>query len=346
MEQENSSANYSVEAGQWHDEPTYILRDLTSGAEATIVPGIGSNCVAWSVTAAGGKVEILETPPSAEELRSRRFKGGIPVLWPFPGRVRDARYEFNGTEYHLPRTDKGGVHHIHGLVIFAKWRVVESGADDQGVRLVTTIGPEDLSEEMRAGYPFDFALTLTYTLRNHQLILDTRVENKAKEQQMPFGYGLHPYFRAPLQVSEVTPGRTACLVNIPGSATWPTTEGLPNGPAKPVAPEVDFREWRKLGPLPFDHMYTDVSFENDWTMAGFRDDGEAGLEVQIRADHHFREWVLFTQPNRPSLCIEPYSCPPNSINFIEEGLADSGLVVLEPGQAWDARVIFEVKKFA
>ncbi len=338
-----ANQRYTVESGQWHDEAALILRDHQSGAEATIVPGLGANCVAWSVSPQGQRLEILETPPTAEDLRMRRFRAGIPVLWPFPGRVREARYSFDGVEYQLPRTDKGGVHHIHGLVVQAPWRVAEYGPTPEGAQATLTIGPAEVGETMRAGYPFAFSLTLRFTLSGQSLTIDTEVENHEAEKSLPFGYGLHPYFRAPLVPSTATPDRTACPVLIPAAQRWHATEGLPNAAPQEVAPEEDFRNWQPLGARHFDHMYGGVQYGADgWSVAGYRDPG-AGLEVQLQADPNFREWVLFTQPNRPSVCIEPYTCPPNAINLQAEGIADSGLIILPAGESWQARVILEVK---
>lgn len=336
-----SEQNYSVEQTMWHDEPALVLRDQQAGAEALLVPGLGANCVAWAITHDGQRLEVLETPPTAEDLRTRKFRAGIPVLWPFPGRVREATYTSGDQEYHLPRTDKGGVHHIHGVVNMAGWRIANQEATPDGARVVLSIGPEDIADDMRAGYPFNFALSLEFTLSGRRLIIDTFVNNKNPDQPLPFSYGLHPYFRAPLVKSETTPDRTACDVLIPAASRWPTHEGLPTAAPQPLIPDKDFRQWRPLGSQPFDDMYTGVSYDGDWTTAGYRDPG-ANLEVRIQADHNFREWVLFTQPNRPSLCIEPYTAPPNAINFEREGLANSGLTVLPPGEIWTARVIMEV----
>lgn len=333
---------YSTTATDWQNEPAYRLRDEKSGAEALIIPGLGANCVAWAITHQGQRLEVLETPPTPEDLRTHRYRGGIPVLWPFPGRVREARYNFEGVEYHLPRTDKKGVHHIHGVVVDAQWRVGEYGPTAEGARLVLSIGPEDLTEAMRAGYPFDFGLSLTFTLSEQQLTLDTKVENRSGEQTLPFGYGLHPYFRAPLIASETTPDRTTCPVLISAATLWPTEEGLPSGSPQALSSNLDFQEWRPLGPNLFDHMYSNVNYNQDgWSVAGYRDPG-AGLEVQVQADANFHDWVLFTQPNRPSVCIEPYTCPPNAINFKEEGLTNGNLLVLNPASSWQARVILQV----
>lgn len=341
---EQATSGFETVEGDWQGEPIIILRDTNSGAEAHITPGIGANCVGWSVTKNGQSYEVLEHPQNPPDLKSSKFKAGIPVLWPFPGRVRDARYNFRGQEYHLPITDKGGIHHIHGIVINSAWRVKDKGTGEGGAFVELVIDPGDLSEEQRVGYPFDFALALRQTLKGSSLIYDLRVDNRSGQQSLPFGYGLHPYFQAPLAVTEKAPDRTHLDVHIPAAGRWPADGGLPDGPPEQLQPQDDFQEWRPLGPAHFDHMYGQIKFEGDYSVAGFRDPG-VGLEVQVKADRQFHDWVLFTQPNRPSLCIEPYTCPPNAINFDEEGLADSHLLIVPPGGSWQGRVIFEVADY-
>jgi aldose 1-epimerase len=88
-------------------------------------------------------------------------------------------------------------------------------------------------------------------------------------------------------------------------------------------------------------MYSGVTFDGNSTYASCRSPG-TGLEVRIQADHNFHDWVLFTPPNRPSLAIEPYTCPPNAINMAQEGIEDSHLLTLNPGQSWHCQVVLEV----
>ncbi|MBN9392258.1 MAG: aldose 1-epimerase [Chloroflexi bacterium] len=338
---EQAASGFEAVEGDWQGEPIIILRDTAGGAEAHITPGIGANCIGWSVTKNGQSYEVIEHPQNPPDLKSGKFKAGVPILWPFPGRVRNARYNFEGKEYHLPVTDKGGVHHIHGVVINAAWRVKDKGVSEEGAFVELVIEPGDLSEDRRSGYPFDFGLTLRQTLAGASLIYDLQVDNRSGEQALPFGYGLHPYLQAPLAVTEKVPDRTHLEVLIPAAKRWAAPGGLPDAAPVPLQPQDDFQEWRPLGSSPFDHMYSDIKFEGDYSVAGFRDPG-VGLEVQVKADHQFHDWVLFTQPNRPSLCVEPYTCPPNAINFEEEGLSDSNLLIVPPGGSWQGRVIFEV----
>lgn len=345
METTQNIDHYRVEQGQWGSEPSVILIDSESGSRATIIPTLGANCIAWSVQHNGASLEILETPPSAEDVRSRKFRSGVPVLWPFPGRVRNARYNFEGEEHSLARTDKSGLHHIHGLVNMAVWRVTWTGSTENGARAILSIGPQDISEELTEGFPFDFELNLTFTLQGNKLTYDFAVSSKEVTRRFPFGYGLHPYFRAPLAVSAAVPDRSACEVLIPAAKIWPIEEGIPNDKPEPVPAELDFQNWRPLGTQHYDNIFTGVTYDGDLTVAGYRDGG-VGLEVRLIADAVHREWVLFTQPNRPSLCIEPYTCPPNAVNFKEENLYNAGLVVLEPGAQWQSQIIFEVRPIA
>jgi aldose 1-epimerase len=270
---------------------------------------------------------------------------GVPVLFPFPGRVRNARYSYEGSEFQLPRNDRSGIHHIHGLVLNQPWKVVDTPqSGEDGAHLTLQITSTDLPETARQGYPFEFALTLRYTLRGSSLSYNISVENRETSLALPFGFGLHPYFRAPMPVTQATPDRTGCLITIPAATHWPAEGGIASGAAVPTPAEQDFQRWKMLGTQPFDDMYGEAVYEQGWSRAGLRTPG-SGLEVCIKADENFHDWVFFTPPDRPSVAIEPYTCPPNAINFEEEGLPGGNLIKLKAGETWLARVIFEVTEF-
>ena len=340
-ESNTSFEKYQAEPGHWEDEPVIVLRDNGSGSVAMIAPALGSNCVFWSIQFNNQEVQVIETPVSPAVMHERPTRAGVPVLFPFPGRVRNARYEFDGHEYHLPNNDKSGVHAIHGIVFNVAWEVGEYGSSDEGAYAVMRVKPENLLEEFRKGYPFNFELAIRFVLRERSLTYRVTLENHETQQTIPFGFGIHPYVRVPLIATEEAPDRTVCPVHISATTQWPTEEGLPTGPALPTAPNKDFSGWQKLGTEPFDDMYSGVTSESGWTFADYRSPG-TGLEVRIRADHNFHDWVLFTPPNRPSLAIEPYTCPPNAINMAQEGIKDNHLLTLAPGQSWQAEVVLEV----
>ncbi|HEX2910311.1 MAG TPA: hypothetical protein VH186_05845 [Chloroflexia bacterium] len=332
---------YTVAPGQWQDEPVMVLRDNGSGSIAMIAPGLGSNCVSWTIQYEAQEVAVIETPNSPQVLRDRASRAGVPVLFPFPGRVRDARYSYRGKEYQLPANDKSGVHHIHGVVLNTGWEVGEYGSSEEGASLTLQVGPQNLLPDFHQGYPFDFLLSLRFVLRERRLIYNITLENREKDTPIPFGFGIHPYFKVPLIPNEVAPDRSDCPVQISARTHWPAPDGIPTGPAQPLPEDKNFSEMRRLGTEAFDDMFGDAFYQDGWTVASYQSPG-TGLETRIRADQNFQDWVLFTPPNRPSLAIEPYTCPPNAINSAPEGLPGSNLLTLDPGQTWQAQVVLEV----
>src|SRR5690349_18222495 len=137
---------YSAQESSWQDEPVIMLRDNTGGSVALIAPTLGSNCVWWSIQYNDQIIPVIEMPVSPNWLREHSDLAGIPVLFPFPGPVRKARYNFNGQEYHLPTNHDSSIHHTNGLVFNSSWEVVEYGAEEDCAYLVTRIEPQNLED--------------------------------------------------------------------------------------------------------------------------------------------------------------------------------------------------------
>ena len=55
-------------------------------------------------------------------------------------------------------------------------------------------------------FPFPFLLDVTYRLRECVLSMETVVQNTG-EHDMPMGFGIHPYFRCPVQGTLCVPAR-------------------------------------------------------------------------------------------------------------------------------------------
>src|SRR4051794_25598932 len=70
----------------------------SGGAVAWVCPEIGGNTVAYAVEVGGEWLQVLgiATP---DVLREDSSKYGLPVLFPFPGRMRTGRYRWGGQEY-------------------------------------------------------------------------------------------------------------------------------------------------------------------------------------------------------------------------------------------------------
>lgn len=107
---------------------------------------------------------------------SKNVRGGNPVLFPSPGKLKNDAY------------DRGALKQ-HGFARNLAWEVV--GTSTEGVASATLRLTSN--EATQAAYPWEFVAEYTYALRGHVLRIDQRFTNKSSEP-MPFGAGFHPYF--------------------------------------------------------------------------------------------------------------------------------------------------------
>jgi aldose 1-epimerase len=153
---------------------------------------------------------------------------------------------------------------------------------------------------------------------------------------LPFGFGMHPYFKLPLAGSSRFED---CLVQVPAASRYELVEYLPTGRKIPVEGSYDLREGAELGGLKLDDVYTDLIYESRALVSRVVDPA-AGLEVVQSCDRTFRELVVLTPHWSQSVCIEPYTCVSDAMNLDAEGF-DSGLRVLAPGEEF--RTWFEIR---
>lgn len=305
-----------------------ILRDTRTGAEARVAPALGANPVGLRLAVRDTALEVFTPVPAAE---TPRLGFGAPVLFPYPNRVRDARYTWEGREYALPAAH--GRHAIHGLVNNRAFTVMDTGATDRGATLTCAIAAGDYPEVAQY-YPFDFRLTLTYTLSAGGLRTQAEVVN-AGDAPMPFGLGFHPYFRVPL----VDGGRREdCRIQLWAPLIWELDEtSVATGRQAPAPGALDPRGYPALGDTLYDTLYTRLALDDPgagaWSSRLL--DPAAGVEVIVVADAAFREAVLFAPLIRPVVSIEPYTCATDALNLQARGV-DAGLLVLPPGERWTA----------
>jgi aldose 1-epimerase len=286
-------------------EPTEV--SLAAGDAELTVDLNGGGLRTLSV----GAWDVLDGYAAGEVPSGRR--GG--VLLPWPNRIRDGRWTWQGQELQLDIASAGKPTAIHGLVSAQPWQVLDS-ADDR-VTVGTVV-------EKRSGYPFRLAAAIDYTLQPDHFESTVRVRNVGDEPA-PFGVGLHPYLAVgatadgDLGDAELElPARTLLVVD---------DGGLPTGERRPFDGAVG-----RLGDRPFDDPLTDLDRDdNGWARVRLR--GPAGdLELAVdRAWPWLQVYSGDTLPpgqRRRSLAVEPMTCPPNA-------LADGvDVIVLAPGETW------------
>ena len=112
--------------------------------------------------------ELLDGYGLAEMSRSGRGQ----VLVPWPNRIQDGSYEFEGERHQLPINDLDEQDAIHGLVRWAAWTVGEREPHRAVMRHL--IHPQP-------GYPFSLALSIVYLLSDEGLSVSTTARNVGEE---------------------------------------------------------------------------------------------------------------------------------------------------------------------
>jgi aldose 1-epimerase len=294
-----------MSAHPWpQSEPTEVR--LAAGAAELAVNLRGGGLRRLAV----GDWELLDTYSAGTVV------GGWPgaVLLPWPNRLRNGRWTWEGRDLQLPVSSPEAPNAIHGLVGWQPWTVVSSGAD--GATVGTLVEPHP-------GYPFRLAAAVDYALAPDRMTVTLRVRNVGTERA-PFGAGFHPYF----SVGASTDGGIAeAELRLPGRTSLVLDGGLPTGDRTPFDGAVG-----RIGDRALDDALTDLVRDDDgWARVDVR--GPAGT-LELAVDGSWGWLQAYTGDTLPpgrrrrTVAIEPMTCPPNAL------ADDVDLIVLEPGAEW------------
>ncbi len=309
------------------------LSDTSSGASASILPSFGFNLFDLKLPVGGEVLPMIVSSPTFAEDPQGPARNGIPVLFPYPNRVREGKYSFDGKDYQLPQTN--GKNAIHGWGMNSPWQLVEVGNDKDGAFAVGRYHLAEATPQMRPLWPTDAILEIRYNLAGRKLTMTATVSNPT-DRDLPYGLGFHPYFRLPFGPGG-NPAETSVI--LPVGKMWVLNEFLPTGEIKPVDARLDFRKGQPREGLKLDDVLTDVSYDGDWAVCRLVDHAKKA-EFQLKFDKNYRELVVYT-PNDPSvISLEPYTQTTDAINLYAKGI-DGGLRILKHGESATMRVTME-----
>jgi aldose 1-epimerase len=251
---------------------------------------------------------------------------GAPLI-PWPNRLADGRYSFDGVDYQTALTEPETHNAIHGFLRWRPWRVL--GHADAEVTMGAWLYPMD-------GYPFCVEVEVNYALGHDGLTVATTATNRGRDA-CPYGSGQHPY---------LSPGSgliDACTVQLQAATRILTDDErqLPTGTEAVAGTAYDFAQAKLLGAERLDFAFSDLARDGDgraWVRLG----GADGVTAELWVDETYPIIELYSgdtlapDRQRTALGTEPMTCPPN-------GLASGeGVIRLEPGQSvtttWGARL--------
>lgn len=242
------------------------------------------------------------------------------VLFPFPGRVKDCRYEFGGEQHILSGLRIKDGHANHGFAKWAKWQVLSQ--TDRTVELRFGLDEAEFSNK---GFPFCLQLHLKYTLNDNGLTCTAKVKNFGSKPA-PFGLGFHPYFNLG--------GNKINLHNLhltADSLIETDKDGEPSGKLLPIAKsKFDFSIDKTIGNLIIDNCFADLDCNQGRHTTSL---SLGDFTIKIWQDESFPYLQIFTADtldetrHRRGIAIEPQTCCGYALNKPELGLK-----VLEPNE--------------
>lgn len=292
--------------------PVYRIRSGDHEAEV-VARGAGLRMLTRSGRALTETWPAQERPPLSAGL----------VLAPWPNRIRDGRFFFDGVDHQLALTEPARDNAIHGLVRRDDWTLVDHTVNrvEQTIRI-----------GLHKGWPYPLQLTVAHELSPDGLTV-THTATNVGATPAPFGLGVHVFLR----VGDVP--LDECTLRLPAGTHLPLDpeRRLPSGPSRSVAgTEYDFTRPRLLAGVSLDTPFSSIVPDPDGR-ARHELRAPDGTGTVLWTDRSFGWAQVFTAdpergqgyPDRGrALAIEPMTCPPDAFN--------SGMdqVVLAPGSDW------------
>jgi aldose 1-epimerase len=320
---------YSIKRSGSGQTEVIELSDHAERSSVRIAPNYGFNCFSFKVQLNGLPADLLFAEPGFPDPSMKATRNGIPILAPFPNRIRAGKFTYEGKSFGLPCNEQG-VNAIHGFAVDQPWRVIAENtsecAEVQAEFQLSRDRPSHLSF-----WPADFLLRVAYRLKGNRLTTVVEVENPSPAA-LPFGFGTHPYFKGSLN-SPADAGR--CRIQSPAANKVELAAALPTGVVSPVDSRTDLQKIQAVGDRTFDDVLTGLSAESDGVIRHRFADGARGSCITLEHGVDFPYTVIFIPPHRGALCIEPYTCVTDAINLGERlgpNGPPTGLWRLSPGE--------------
>jgi aldose 1-epimerase len=275
----------------------------------TVCSNFGAKLTHLNFQAGGKNIPVLW------ELTLPEIKSGAwcksEILFPFPNRLRDGRYEFEGTTYQFPIDEPINMNAIHGFVNNRPFEVKEMVVKNDKAKISLQ---HDFLGDFKH-YPFAFSLTVSfeYDLNLKSLNTSFDVVNMG-DKKMPFGLGWHPYFSFNNELIH------KIKMKLPDVDLIEMDERqLPTGNRHPYQIEqIDFAK------AYMDHGFHIADLIPKYAISDgfFKLDFEAGDKLEYLQ--------IFNPKNDEGVAIEPMSCNVDAFNNKD------GLVALESGETWSS----------
>ncbi|MDI9334240.1 MAG: aldose 1-epimerase [Cytophagales bacterium] len=252
-------------------------------------------------------VPVLRTPPAI--IHGVRDMGSFPLV-PFSNRVARAQLQWQGTDHPLIKMGTDEEHAIHGVAWQRPWTVLEASDD-----LVMMC----YEHQADSAWPFAFDVSQTFKLSGDTLSMTLSITNQAPSLA-PVGLGWHPYFAK----------REQAHLAFTATARW---EMSPSKLPTHQTPSTGLNQ--TVGSLDVDHCF------DGWS--GVVDLVDERLHTRIESN--MPRLVVYTQPAKDCIAIEPVSHVNNAVNAAaaHDALRALGIELLDSGATYSRYMTIQIK---
>lgn len=237
-------------------------------------------------------------------------------LFPFPNRLSQGKYEFEGNTYLFPENDFGRPNALHGFLHDRPFELT-SRAD----------GYLSFHYDYKGGlshYPFPCSFDIDYRLGKGSLTIEVTIKNQS-DSNLPFGFGWHPYF----QLGEMA--QNVKLKMEPSTLVEVDELMIPNGKTSPFH---TFEMLNTIVGTKLDSCFKlNKPTHRNSTYLSFPD--KSMLEIWQDVHHPYVQ--VYTPDDQKTIAIEPMTC---NINALATG---DGLSLLKPGESKSLQFGLEIK---
>lgn len=299
-------------------------RSFPENMVCTVSPAYGSNLCKMTVN--GYAVIDFD-----EKMLHKHDYTGTPVLYPAPNRVRNAMFAYDGKIYHQ---NKGGNPVFeHGLVHDEAWQYSTPKVTKNDIRFDTWIRFHEENVLFEA-FPFRHTLRLAFIMRYGEVSIQYSIENEGKSD-LPFGFGLHPYFMKLC-------GEDGTLVSLPAKYVMDATSDLlPTGKLADVEHTIyDLKKPVPIGDLDMDHVFTGIE-DGKTAQVIF---SQLRFKVKLQSTPDFSHLVLYSPRGQNFFCLESQTCSTDAHNLFDRGFkTESGLKIVKPETVYSGSVTYKIE---
>lgn len=284
----------------------------------SVIPGYGANVNSIHLFFEGKSHPVIDGVKTYDELiQDKTFRSS--VLLPWPNRLKDGKYAFEGNVYQAEINEVDRNTALHGFIYRKKFDVediilLESAAE---IRLSCRYEGEE------AGYPFKFQANLSYAISaTDGFTVKVEIIN-TDSGNIPMGFGWHPYIKLPSKINDIE-------LQIPQTLMYAVDERL-----IPTGKTADFQKFAlpaKIGESSFDGCFRII--DPDVVVSTLVLDKAAGLLLKFWQEtgaNGFNYLQVYTPLTRDTIALEPMTCGVDAFNNKD------GLLVMRPGERFTGR---------